>query len=279
MTGGPVVVKVGGTMIEDSTTAPALWAAIAAMHRSGPSGVVVVHGGGASVDRRLALLGMKTQRREGIRITPPEQLDEIVAELSGRINKSIVASLQRLGVRAVGLCLGDGGAVPTARATRYGFDPGRVGEVSEPTESDQGRSGRPANLLRVLLESGFLPVLSSIGIDAGGFLNVNADDAAAGTARVLGASGLVLLTDVPGILDGEGRVVASIDSGGIEGLISSGAITGGMIVKARAAAATAKRLGAPVVILSGAGSRDLEKWVAGEAAGTRVSPGRVLLEG
>ncbi|HRJ49054.1 MAG: acetylglutamate kinase [Phycisphaeraceae bacterium] len=272
MTSGPVVVKIGGTMIEDAATAPALWRAIADLHRSRPSGVVVVHGGGASVDRRLEQLGMPTRRREGIRLTPADQLDEIVSVLAGRLNKSIVAALHRLGVRAVGLCLGDGDAVPTALSTRFSFDPGRVGDVVDTQTGGASRGPRGENLVGLLLASGYLPVLSSIGIDREGFLNVNADDAAAGAARVIGASDLVLLTDVAGILDGSGRVVESIDSAGIEGLIGSGAITGGMIVKARAAARTARRLGSPVVILSGAGAGDLEKWVAGHQAGTRVKP-------
>ncbi len=268
---GPVVIKVGGTMVEDPRTSPPLWNAVAKLHREHPGGVVVVHGGGKAVDRHLDRLGMTTERREGIRITPAEQLDEIVGVLAGRVNKSIVGQFLRIGVRAVGLCLGDGGAVPTAKTTRYSFDPGRVGDVVE-AAAGAAVEGK-TDLLRVLLGSGFLPVLSSIGIDGDGFLNVNADDAAAGTARVIGASALVLMTDVPGILDGSKRLVAEIDRGGIERLIGTGEISGGMIVKARAAVETATRIGAPVVILSGAGAEALEAWCRGEASGTRVLPG------
>lgn len=266
MSPGPVVIKVGGTMVEDLSTAPPLWRAIAALHASHPAGVVVLHGGGKAVDRHLDRLGMVTQRKEGIRITPPEQLDEIVGVLAGRVNKAIVSQFLAIGTRAVGLCLGDGGAVPTARTTRYAFDPGRVGEVVE-TAASPG-----PNLLRVLLREGFLPVLSSIGIDSAGFLNVNADDAAAGVARTIGASALVLMTDVPGILDGRKNLVPQIDEAGILQLIASGEISGGMIVKARAASQTAQKIGAPVVILSGSGPAALEAWCKGEPAGTRVLP-------
>lgn len=265
---GPVVIKVGGTTVEDRGTAGVLWNAIAELHRkraaAGNAGVVVVHGGGKAVDRHLERLGMTSERREGIRITPPEQLDEIVAVLAGRINKGIVGEFHVRGMRAVGLCLGDGDAVPTAKTRRYLFDPGRVGEVVE-SESAAERS-----LLAVLLREGFLPVLSSIGIDREGFLNVNADDAAAGVARVIGASALVLMTDVPGILDGGKKLVPEIDEAGIERMIAGGEISGGMIVKARAAVETASRIGAPVVILSGAGA---DAWCRGDVAGTRVLPG------
>ena len=263
---GPVVIKVGGTMVEDLSTAPALWKSIAELHASNASGVVLLHGGGKAVDRHLDRLGMTTIRKEGIRVTPPEQLDEIVGVLGGRINKGIVAQLLAVGARAVGLCLGDGNAIPTAKTTRYSFDPGRVGEV------DESASTRDPNLLKVLLEEKFLPVLSSIGIDPEGFLNVNADDAAAGVARVLGASALVLMTDVPGILDGKKALVPEIDEAGIVRLIASGEISGGMIVKARAASQTAIKIQAPVVILSGAGPAALQAWCRGEPSGTRVLP-------
>ncbi|HLO39967.1 MAG TPA: acetylglutamate kinase [Phycisphaerales bacterium] len=263
---GPIVIKVGGTMVEDAATAPGLWKAVSQLHVQHPGGVVVVHGGGKAVDRHLDRLGMKTDRQEGIRITPPEQLDEIVSVLAGRVNKSIIAQFHRIGGRAVGLCLGDGDAITTAKTTRYAFDPGRVGDVVEGSAGERG-------LLSVLLKAGFLPVLSSIGIDRDGFLNINADDAAAGVARAVGASSLVLMTDVPGILDGQKRLIPTIDLRGIESRITSGEITGGMIVKARAAAQTATRIGAPVVILSGAGPAALESWCRGEASGTAVQPG------
>lgn len=263
---GPIVIKVGGTMVEDAATAPGLWKAVAELHQRHAAGVVVVHGGGKAVDRHLDRLGMTTERREGIRITPADQLDEIVSVLAGRVNKSIIVQFHRIGTRAVGLCLGDGDAVKTAKTTRYSFDPGRVGDVVE----GSGRGDR--GLLPVLLAAKFLPVLSSIGIDREGFLNVNADDAAAGVARSIGASSLVLMTDVPGILDGAKKLIPTINAAGIEARIASGEITGGMIVKARAAAETAARIGAPVVILSGSGPSALEAWCRGEASGTAVQP-------
>ncbi|GJQ30368.1 MAG: acetylglutamate kinase [Phycisphaerae bacterium] len=268
MSTGPMVIKVGGTTLEDQRTAPALWKAVADLHRSHAGGVVLVHGGGKAVDAHLARLGFTTERREGIRITPADQLEEIVAVLAGRINKSLVGALARVGVKAVGLCLGDGGSIPTVKSARYGFDPGRVGEVV-PNAADAGA------LLRVLLRHGYLPVLSSIGLDAAGeFLNINADDAAAGVAGALAADTLVLLTDVPGILDAERRVIPETTPGAIDAMIASGVIAGGMIPKVRAAADAASATRAPVIILSGNDPEAFASWTAGKPVGTRVLPAR-----
>lgn len=263
---GPIVIKVGGTTLEDRGAAGAIWSAIAQLSRTHPAGVVLVHGGGKAVDRHLDRLGFTTERREGIRVTPADQLDEITGVLAGRINKSLVGQIGAAGGRAVGLCLGDGGAVPTAKTTKFSFDPGRVGEVQD------GRA-EPGNLLRVLLSAGFVPVLSSIGIDAaGGFLNVNADDAAAGVAGMLGAAALILMTDVPGILDGKKQVVREATAAKIEGMIASGEITGGMIPKVRAACEVAERTGVPVVIVSGNDPSSLPDYFSGKPCGTRIIP-------
>lgn len=266
MTRGPLVIKVGGTTLEDQRSAPALWKAVATLHVSHPGGVVLVHGGGKAVDKHLDRLGFTTQRREGIRITPADQLDEITAVLAGRINKSLVGSLNASGAKAVGLCLGDGQSVPTRKSTRYSFDPGRVGEVI-PGKADA------ANLLRVLLAGRFLPVLSSIGIDdRGEFLNINADDAAAGVAAQLTAESLILCTDVPGILDANKAIVPEATAERVESMIASGEITGGMIPKVRAALDAAKAINAPVIILSGNDPAALADWAAGKPVGTRIAP-------
>jgi len=113
--------------------------------------------------------------------------------------------------------------------------------------------------------------VSSIGLDAEGrALNVNADDAAAGLAGVLRASGLVLLTDVPHIRGGDGKRLAELTPGDIEGLIARGEIHGGMIPKARGAAGVVRESGVPVVILSGEDPAHLMAWLAGEDVGTAV---------
>jgi acetylglutamate kinase len=265
----PLVIKAGGTTIEDPATAPALFDALANLSHQ-PGGLVFVHGGGKAVDRHLDRIGFTTERREGIRITPADQLDEITAVLAGRFNKSIVGQLLTRNSRAVGLCLGDGAAIPTRKTTKYSFDPGQVGEVI--ASSSRSQSGARTDLLPLLLSNNFLPVLCSIGIDADGrFLNINADDAAAGVAASIKARALVLLTDVPGVLDGNKKLVPTLTRDAIERMITSGEITGGMIPKVRAAADTAANAGVPVVIMAGNNQDTLAALGRGELRGTTVT--------
>lgn len=267
MSGGPLIVKIGGTTLEHQSTQDDLWRSLVALSKSHAGGLILVHGGGKAVDRLMDRLGIKPARVQGLRVTPPDQIPEIVGVLAGSVNKSLVGCLQRAGGRGVGLCLGDGGMLRCGKvapiSTETGpADLGRVGEVT----------GGDGELAKTLLKNGFIPVLCSIGLDeAGQALNLNADDAAAGLARVLGASALVLLTDVEGIKNKAGAVIPHATPGEIERLIQSGDIYGGMIPKTRAAAKVAADTGAEVVILSGDRPDHLLRWTKGEAAGTRIS--------
>lgn len=283
---GVLVVKVGGATLEDPQASPRLLDAIAGLSRIGS--VVLVHGGGRAVDRQLARLGMETRRHEGLRITPPDQIEQIAGVLAGSENKRVVGELFARGVRAVGMSLGDGNAVPTRMMRATGVDLGHVGELV-PTGADATGAGVAGpNLLRVLCAHGFVPVVCSIGIEASRkgnageadgprLLNVNADDAAAGVARAIQASGgtvdaLVLLTDVPGVLDAKKQRIDSLDAGAIESLVREGVISGGMLVKVKAAHATAMALGTPVVIASGTDAASLEALGQGTPSGTRILP-------
>lgn len=255
----PIVIKVGGATVEDPATSPRLWDAVAVIVAAGQP-ISLVHGGGKAVDRLLERLGFAVTRIGGLRVTPPEQMEHITAVLAGSMNKLIVGELLARGVRAVGLCLGDGGAVTTRRMT----EPQGLGLVGEVTDG-------ASPLLPALLAAGYTPVLSSIGIAADGArLNVNADNAAVGVAAATNARALLLLTDVPGVLDAEKKPVVRIDATGVERLIAANVISGGMTVKARAAAAAAAKINAPVVILSGPDA--LRAWSQGEAVGTSVTP-------
>lgn len=263
----PLIIKIGGVALEQQRTAAALWLAIAKLHVTVPGGVVLVHGGGKAVDALLAKLNMPTQRQEGIRITPPEQMDVIAGVLAGTLNKTLVGAINAaasttLAARAVGLCMGDGCAMRTTKTTRYSFDPGSVGEVD--VKSD-------GKLLKTLLANNFLPVLSSVGISPeGNLLNVNADDAAAGIARVLRARGLVLMTDVPGVKDASGNLVPKLDSKAIDRMIATGEVSGGMIPKVKAALETSRDINAPVTILSGNDVQAFMDWTLGKSVGTAV---------
>jgi acetylglutamate kinase len=268
---GPIVIKIGGVTLESQAESSAMWRALVELHErergTGGSGLVLVHGGGKAVDRLLEKLGMPTHRHEGLRVTPPEQMDVIAGVLAGTLNKRLVACINAVGGRGVGICLGDGAALEARKLERPGVDLGCVGEVT----------GGEAALVSVLLREGFVPVLACVGIEtvsgtggAGSLLNVNGDDAAGAVAKTIGASRLVLLTDVAGVLDGEKRVISRLDAAGIERLVHDGAITGGMIPKLRAASSTARQLGSPVTIMNGGSVSELERWARGEAVGTTI---------
>jgi len=248
-----------------------VWSAVAAAHRkavAAGSGVVLVHGGGAQVDAHLARLGMGVERVEGRRVTPREQIGEVVAVLAGKVNTAIVGALNSAGARAVGLSLGDGGltrseAIPAAEVG--GVDLGRVGRVT-------GGDGR---LVATLVAAGYLPVVSSIGIDAAGeALNINADEAAAALAGIVGASRLVLLTDVPGVRGADGSTASTLTLDEIESMIAVGVISGGMIPKARSAAASAEASGTPTLIATWADAAVLAAMADEVPSGTLVLPRR-----
>lgn len=265
---GPVIIKIGGVALERQAESASLWTAIVAMHRTriaaGLGGVVLVHGGGKAVDRTLDRLGIVSERREGIRITTSEQIDVVMGVLGGSINKNLAAAISRAdsATLGIGLCLTDAGTCEVSKTTRYAFDPGHVGEVT----------GGDASFVRLLHSEGWLPVFSSVGFDRRGqAMNINADDAAAGLARVLRARSVVLLTDVEGVRNADGSVAASLDAAAIDTMIATGAIAGGMIPKVRAALAASRSSGAEVVIMSGENTANLERWTRGEPVGTRIN--------
>ena len=257
------VVKLGGALLDDSAALSATIDSICALHTARPGSVIVVHGGGSSVDRHLAKLGMPTEKRDGIRLTPPDQMIEISAVLSGRVNATIVAELLARGSSAVGLSLADGFLTSSITTTRYSFNPGRVGEVV---------SG-DAKLVHTLLHAGFLPIISSVAVDAGGdLLNVNADDAAAAIARIVGATRLIFLTDVSGVLDQDGALISKITAPEVATLIEQGVIYGGMIPKINNALATATETGICVVIAGWRDKNILARLGDGESVGSTILP-------
>ncbi|MBX6364004.1 MAG: acetylglutamate kinase [Gemmatimonadetes bacterium] len=217
----PRVVKVGGSVLGD-----AAWLASFAAHVAAVRGpVVVVHGGGPEISELSSRLGVTVTWVDGRRVTPPEAMDVTAMVLSGRINKRVVAALLSAGVDAIGLSGEDGGLL-LARPRENGAL-GRVGELVSVR----------ASLLESLLAAGHTPVVSPVsrGVD-GAPLNVNADEAATAVAAALGASELLYLTDVPGVLAG-GVVLPGLSAAAAEGMVASGAASGGMAVKLEAALA------------------------------------------
>jgi len=257
----PLVIKLGGALLDQWQTHSATFDALATCLMHAPT--VIVHGGGIAVDEQLLRLGITSQKREGIRLTPPEHMDQITGVLAGQMNTRLVGLLLARGVRAVGLTLGDGFSTNAEVSKRFHFNPGRVGDVVDGDMS----------LLRTLLHAGYVPVLSSIAFDAEGYtLNVNADEAAAAIARLLRASRLVLLTDVPGVKDAAGRVIVSLNATSTQAMIDEGQITGGMIAKVRCALEAASTADVPVLVAGWSDLRHVSSLAADNAVGTYFYP-------
>ena len=267
----PIVVKLGGALLDEPAQNAAFFQTLADFIQHDHH-VVLVHGGGKSVDRHLQLLGHTSHKRNGIRITPPEHMLEIAGVLAGQLNARLVGLLRARGVNAVGLTLADGATTTARKSEKFSFDAGRVGEIT----------GGDANLIQTLLRNGCTPIFSSIAMDdAGELLNVNADEAAAAIARIVSARLLVLLTDVAGVKDGAGNIIASLNCAGVERLTNSGAITGGMIAKVRSALEASEQSGVATLVASwtDANIADALRNKGSEtAAGTLFLPSKHLCE-
>lgn len=220
------VIKLGGSLLDDPARRADVLRAIAAQWNRGEQ-IVLVHGGGKHVDANLKRLGIPKRTYAGLRVTDDETLDVVVATLAGSVNKMLVAELAAIGIRAAGISGCDASTLVAERHEPIdGVDLGHAGRVV---------SGDPA-LIRAILGSGILPVLSSVAEGPNGtLLNVNADTAAAAIAIAVGADALVFITDVAGLLDETGNVVAELRAHEAEALLGSQVVTGGMRPKLQAA--------------------------------------------
>ena len=220
--------------------------------------LVLVHGGGCLVDDLLKGLGMTSTKKNGLRVTPFEQIPVIAGPWPGTANKMMMARPSPPAFRRWGSALADGGL---CQVTQLDPDLGAVGDC---------KPGNPA-LVAAILGQGLLPVVSSIGITAEGqLMNVNADQAATAIAEALGAD-LVMLSDVSGILDGKGKLVPQLDKQTALDLMEKGVISDGMAVKVKAALHAAETLGKAGLCRQLALPDQLLKLLAGGAVGTQVT--------
>jgi acetylglutamate kinase len=252
-----LLVKLGGTLLDEDATRERLARQIAAISRALP--LVVVHGGGRQMTRYLAERGIESRFIDGLRVTTPAVLDAVVKVVAGSVNRQVVATLNRAGARAVGISGIDAGLVEADQ-----MDPA-LGSVGRVTRAD------PA-LLDALLTGGFLPVVACVAGDREGrFYNVNADRMAVACAVAFGADQLIFLTDVAGVLDAAKCLVPRLTMARSESLIAAGIATGGMLAKLNAAH-SALRQGVPQVrICAGAADGVLERILAGDEVGTRLA--------
>ena len=254
----PLIIKLGGVLLDSEEALERLFSALVNYRESHQRQLVIVHGGGCVVDELMKGLNLPVKKKNGLRVTPADQIDIITGALAGTANKTLLAWAKKHQIAAVGLFLGDGDSV---KVTQLDEELGHVG-LAQP--------GSP-KLINSLLENGYLPVVSSIGVtDEGQLMNVNADQAATAIAEALGAD-LVMLSDVSGILDGKGQLIAEVTQEMADELIAKGVITGGMEVKVKAALHAAASLGRPISVASWRYPELLSKLLAGGDVGTRIS--------
>lgn len=222
--GKTVVVKYGGNAMIDPLLEEMVLKDVILMKLIGMK-PVLVHGGGPMINQWLDRLQIKANFVDGLRVTDEAAMEVVEMVLAGKVNKSIVSRIQKLGGKAVGICGKDGGLIAARRKTKP-RDLGLVGEITEVHPE----------LVETLIKEDFIPVVSSVGSGAQGeSLNINADTVASALGGALKAHKLVLLTDVEGIFlgSGEGKALASkLRASEIPGLIETGVLTGGMIPKA-----------------------------------------------
>ncbi|AKJ43494.1 Acetylglutamate kinase [Pragia fontium] len=253
----PLIIKLGGALLDSDEAMERLFVALAGYKQKHQRDLIIVHGGGCLVDELMKKLALPVVRRNGLRVTPQDQIGTITGALAGTANKTLMAAAKKYQIDAIGLCLADGDMVSVKQLSD---DLGHVGEAKAGSKK----------LIETLLAGGYLPIVSSIGITPEGVLmNVNADQAATALAATLGAD-LVLLSDVSGILDGKGQRIAEMSAEKAEKLIEQGIITDGMIVKVNAALDAARALGRPVDIASWRNADQLPALFNGMPVGTRI---------
>jgi acetylglutamate kinase len=226
-----VVVKYGGHAMGEEDLARSFARDVVLMEQTAIN-PVVVHGGGPQIGEMLARLGIKSQFADGLRITDAATIEIVEMVLAGSINKQIVGFINEAGGKAIGLCGKDGNMVLARKASRSMIDPQSkmekiidLGFVGEPETVD-------TTVLTQILGRDLIPVLAPLATsNGGGTYNVNADTFAGAIAGALKAKRLLLLTDVPGVLDRSKNLIKQLSAKEARRLIADGTISGGMIPK------------------------------------------------
>jgi acetylglutamate kinase len=213
---------------------------------------IVVHGGGPQIEAMLKKVGVQSQYAAGLRITDETTLEIVEMVLAGLINKQMVGYINAAGGKAIGLCGKDGNMVIARKLTRAVVDPDSnieklvdLGFVGEPDKVD-------VTVLTQILGRELIPVLAPVAAAPnGGTYNVNADTFAGAIAGALKAKRLLLLTDVPGVLDKSGNLIKQLSADDARRLIADGTVSGGMIPKVETCIDALERGVEGVVILDG----------------------------
>lgn len=230
-----IVVKYGGNAMVDDQLEQSFARDIVLMKQIGMN-PVIVHGGGPQIGNLLKQIGKESQFIDGMRVTDRETMDVVEMVLGGQVNKAIVGMIQKAGGKCVGLTGKDAGLIKAKKMKLVKqsdvqnvpeiIDLGHVGEVEKVD----------THILDLMIASDIIPVIAPVGYDDDGHsYNINADFVAGAVASALKAEKLMLLTNIPGLMDKQGNVLTGLTHAAVEGLIADGTIYGGMLPKIRCA--------------------------------------------
>ena len=228
--GSSLVIKYGGHAMTDKDMQISFASDIALLQQVG-SKPVVVHGGGPQIEQMLKKLNIKTGFVDGLRVTDKNTVKIVEMVLSGAINKSIVAAIMSAGAKAVGISGKDGGLIMAEKIMSRRDPESAIEKVV-----DLGFVGKPSNIdnkvLDALMQGGLIPVVAPLGLgEDGQTYNINADTVAGSISSSLGAKRMLMLTDVPGVLEKDGSLIKELSSKQAKNLIKKGIVTSGMIPK------------------------------------------------
>ncbi|HWS74399.1 MAG TPA: acetylglutamate kinase [Quisquiliibacterium sp.] len=226
--GRTIVIKYGGNAMTDEKLKQSFAHDVVLLKLVGMN-PVVVHGGGPQIEQLLSKVGKKGEFVQGMRVTDEETMGIVEMVLAGQVNKEIVELINTAGGKAVGLTGQDGGLIRARKMMLADKDhPGEqidIGQVGEIAKIDP-------SVIQTLTANGFIPVIAPIGSgEQGETYNINADLVAGKVAEVLRAEKLVLLTNTPGVLDKEGKLLTGLTARRIDELFADGTISGGMLPK------------------------------------------------
>jgi len=249
--GATIVVKYGGHAMGEEDLARGFGADIALLKQVGVN-PVVVHGGGPQINAMLKRLAIQSTFIDGLRVTDSAMVEVVEMVLAGTVNKHVAGLINQAGALAVGICGKDGGLIRARKVRRTKKDPGSniekvldLGFVGEPEHVD-------VRVIHALTGAGLIPVIAPVGVGADGqTYNINADTVAGAIAGALGATRLLMLTDVAGVLDQEKRLIPEMSVADVTAGIASGMISGGMIPKVENCVDAVQRGAKGAVILDG----------------------------
>ena len=249
--GATIVVKYGGHAMGEEHLAEMFGSDIALLKQVGIN-PVVVHGGGPQINAMLKKLDVKSNFIDGLRVTDQATMDVVEMVLAGTVNKHVAGLINRAGALAVGICGKDGGLITAEKARRTRKNP----ETGATEEIDLGFVGDPSQVdvrvIHALTGAGLIPVISPVGVGRDGqTYNINADTVAGAVAGALGAMRLLMLTDVPGVLDKQKNLIPEMTLSDVQARLDDGTITGGMIPKVENCVDAVQRGVKGAVILDG----------------------------